>query len=262
MNYFKKTGLLLFVLLLTFSACKKESNAPDDDETPAADGTILSKIDYWTVSTDQTQTIRELVLDANKEINEIKTYSTSGTALETYTNIEKNADGKIVKVSGTRTNDGAPLTWTFEYGSNGKISKRTQVSGSSTFLVRYAYDDSKRLLTVENLNNLGTSVTNRTSYTYSGSDTAPVSYKQENFNPATASTMTTLTYDDKKNPFQAAHELLYYMGLGEFYTRNVTRQQADNGTSVTYEYTYNASGYAVSKKGSNGSGLKFTLINK
>lgn len=247
--------IAIFVVAAMASCIEDSKIKLDDVKTQADDGTVLVKIDYWTPSTDKAETIQELMLDASGNLTGMNFYSSSGELMRTYTALEKNASKQIIKLTGTNADQSA-TAMDFEYNADGKIVKRTLTIGDKKYFSQYTYDNSKRISTEESWNN--EKIISRITYEYTGTNVNPSSYKRETlYVTPVRSTTYTLTFDNKKNPSQAAGTLVS-LGMIEFYTHNVLEEKNnETGDITTNEYTYNASGYATSKKGSNDNGFKF-----
>lgn len=245
---------------LLLVACKKDDAAI---ETASGDGKYLKKVNYWTVATNKEVTIRELLLDAGGNLTGVKTYTnnvqggTAGDVIQEYTGIEKDASGRITKISGQDKMQNKPLAYEFTYDAAGNITKAVLKQDGAAYRTRtYTYDSSNRLLTAEEVaNNNSNLLVSVSTYTYTGTSENPATYKEE-LKLYNQSTTYTLKFDDKKNPSQAAPKILYPMGLGDFYKSNVT--ESTTGTTTTkITVTYNTAGYATSTTNGSGSGLKF-----
>ena len=256
----KKLLFIFCACALTAASCKKSdqpTTTPGPAPTPA--GKYLTKISYWTPANNTEVPIRTIDVNASGDITAIKTFSTASKPLLTLVTFSKDGSGRINKVEGTDQNSVA-VSWAFEYDGAGNVAKSTYTKAGDATVTNYTYDSDNRITKEETLEANGTGVISRTTYTYTGSDKNPAMSKSESltFSPVIV-TEYTYTYDTKKNPAHSlpGGKLLYYMDFAELQPNNVLERKETGGTTVTYTYEYNANDYATSKKGSNGSGLKY-----
>lgn len=259
-----KKLMIILALVSVISACKKSDATI---ETPDGGGKYLKKINYWTVASNTEVTVRELVVDASGNLTAVRTYTTaaqggtSGQLITEYTSVEKDASGKITKLSGQDKMQNKTLVFEFTYDANGNLTKALlKQNGADYRTVNYTYDSSNRLLTETELaSNNNNQVVLVKTFTYSGTSLNPSGYTsdQKLYNQVTT---YTLKFDDKKNPSQAAPKIFYAIGFGDFYVNNVV-ESTTGGVTTKSTLTYNAAGFATSTTNGSGSGLKFVYAD-
>ncbi len=79
------------------SACKKENGTPVEE---GGEGTRLTEDKYWTPSKDKAIKISGVSLDESGKITDYENFSSSSDPMYKYDSFEKNASGKVIKVSG------------------------------------------------------------------------------------------------------------------------------------------------------------------
>lgn len=251
--------------ILALAACKKDSHQnTNNDETTT--GKYLKKVNYWTVASNKEVTIRELVLDANGNITALRTYTTNaqggsaGDVILEFNSVDKNSDGKVVKISGQDKQQDKTIEYNFTYDASGNITKSVLKQDGADYRTRnFTYDASQRL-TFENelANNNNDKIVREKSYTYTATSVNPTTLVDD-YKDYGVKTYT-LTFDDKKNPSQAAPAFLYAMYLIDVYKANLLK--TDDGTNVVnWTVTYNNDGFAASTTNGSGSGLKFVYGN-
>lgn len=217
----------------------------------------MTEVKYWTPSKkEDAVTIASIAQDESGKITAFETFSTKGEPMAKYDAIEKDASGKIIKISGKNIFNNTSLKIEFTYtGDN--IVKSTFTDGPDVRYTLYTYDSSNRVVTKADYNTYN-KLANKKTLTYTGSDVNPSTEKNEltSVNPAKVSTVT-FKYDDKNNPYLKADPILYYMGAGDLNTHNVIERKDDSFT-LTIKYVYNPSGYPVSEAFSTDAGHKFT----
>lgn len=241
-----KRVLILIAVCILFSACSKEEIL-DKVKNTLSDGKTLSKVQYWNNTTKTATTITEVVYTGSN-VKEVKLYKTDASVWYTYDKVEL-LDGKVTKVEGKHVPDNSTIVWDFKYNSAGKIieSKRTTGNQSKTYF--FTYDATGRLASSMNDDS-------SLEYTYEGTAKNPASIKE--FNNYTFNTTTIKhKYDAKKNPYTGVPSFLFYMNNGEFYENNLI--EVDRGNLIIkYNYEYNPSGFATTKRDANsGGGLNF-----
>lgn len=246
----RKTLLGLLAIGIMVSGCKKDENTPAEE---GGEGTILTEVKYWTPSTDKATKISGIALDASGKITAYETFGSNGDPMYKYDSFEKDASGKVTKVSGINLfNNKTPITIEFTYtGSN--VTKSTRTDAGQVRETQYTYDASNRITIAENL--VDGKITIRKTWAYTGADVNRTSEKQEvlSYNPVQV-TNTTYKYDDKNNPYLKIDPILFYMGGGDLRTHNVIQT---NGGPLA-KYVYNSSGYPVSQDFSTDAGFKYT----
>lgn len=260
----KKSIILAVAAALTLAACKKSNNNTDPNNGgETTSGKYLKKVNYWTVATNKETTIRELVFNANGDITALCTYTsnaqggTAGNIILEFTSIEKNSSGKVTKISGQDKQQNIAVEHSFTYDASGNLTKAVlKQSGADYRTKNFKYDASNRLIFEDEIaNNNSNKVVREKSYTYTGTAANPTTMV-DNYVWYNTVTTHTLTFDDKKNPSQAAPAFLYPMNLVDVYKANLVK--TDNGTqAVNWTVTYNKDGFAASTTNGSGSGLKF-----
>ena len=254
-----KLFTILTLISILFS-CKKDDKPVD---TPAQDGKFLKKINYWTVATNKEVTIREVILDASGNLTGLKTYTNNaqggvaGDVIWEFTSIEKDASGRLAKISGQDKMQNKAISYDFTYDASGNLTKSVlKQEGADIRTRNYTYDSSNRLLTAEEIaNNNSNKLVWVKTYTYAGTSESPATLKDDQRFYSTVKNYT-LKFDAKKNPSQAAPKALFAMDMIDFYKNNLI-ESSDGSTTTTFTVEYNSSGYAVSSTNGSGSGLKF-----
>ncbi len=246
----KKALLGLFAIGIMVSACKKEKGTPAEE---GGEGTILTEVKYWTPSTGKATKISGIAFDASGKITAYETFGSNGSAMYKYDSFEKDASGKVIKVSGKNIgNSNTPITIEFTYTGN-NITKSVRTEGTQVRASEYTYDASNRITMIENF--VDGTKTIRKTWTYTGADVNYTAEKQEvvSYNPVQV-TNNTYKYDDKNNPYLKIDRILFYMGGGDLRTHNVIQTNA----GALGKYVYNSSGYPVSQDFGTDAGMKFT----
>lgn len=262
-----KTRLILvaagLALLTVVGGCKKSNTDPNNGGETTS-GKYLKKVNYWTVATNKETTIRELVLNANGDITALRTYTsnaqggTAGNLILEFTSIEKNSNGKVAKISGQDKQQNIAVEHSFTYDASGNLTKAVLKQSGADFRTKnFNYDASNRLIFEDEIaNNNSNKVVREKSYTYTGTSANPTTMV-DNYVWYNTVTNYTLTFDDKKNPSQAAPAFLYPMNLVDFYKSNLLKSDNGKGVVLNYTLTYNSDGFAASTTSDGSTGFKF-----
>ena len=261
-RYMKKLLTVFTATTLLFGACKKKDQPdPNPSPTPTPSGKYLTKVNYWTVSSNTEVTIRAIEVNSSGDIMAINTFSTANKPLLKLTTFSKDGNGRIATVEGKFQDTGA-RKWQFDYDATGNVVKTTYTASGMVTTYTYAYDSDNRLTKEETSEvDKPTSIVSRTTYTYSGTSKNPATSKHESltFSPVMV-TESSFTFDGKKNPYSSLgsnSKMLYYLDMGEFFTENVSEEKVKDGSTYTNTHQYNSDNYAISTDGGKGSGLKF-----
>jgi YD repeat-containing protein len=258
-RHMKKLLTVLTAATMLFGACKKKDQPdPNPNPTPSTSGKRLTKVNYWTTSTNAEVTIREIEVNSSGDITAIKTFGTDGSALLTLNTFTKDANGRINLVEGTfKTGD--LRKWELKYDANGNVTECTHTNQGVATTTKYTYDNDNRLTMEEEFKSGTTNLGYRITYTYTGTSKNPATRKSESLyiSPATV-TESSFTFDGKKNPhLSLGSNLLYFIGMGEIFTENVSVEVVKGGSTYNNTHQYNSDDYATSRDGGKGNGLKF-----
>lgn len=248
-----KRLIYVMAVLFTLTACKKNHNTDPDNNNnnnEITSGKYLKKVKYWSLGPNTAVTIRELVTAANGDITALRTYTTTGTVMTEFTAFEKNTNGLVTKLSGQDKTANAALVYTFTYNGKGNISQMAYAKDGVTQRSKFfSYDSNDRIIQVREWNQQTQSLISQYDYTYSGNSVNPASYTD-------GTTTYTLTFDNKKNPSQAAPAFVMAMGMVDIYKANILKNN-DGTKDVIWTVTYNDNGFATSATNGSGAGLKF-----
>lgn len=243
-----KKIILGLIISAALGSCSKDDIEKDGANN--ADGQILTKVQYVNGSTKKATTIVEVQYDAEGvNISAVKTFRTDETPMIEYTKVERNSSKKINKIEGIDKLDGnEPVKWEFIYDDNGNITESKKDFKQKVTTYYFTYDASNRVLT---------SMNDDASYTYHYEGTSKNPNTATVFNNYTfQNTTTKYVFDDKKNPYSNAGNILFYMNSGEFFENNL-KEVDNNGMVIKYNYEYNSLGYPTTKRDANGGGLNF-----
>jgi hypothetical protein len=228
------------VLLLTalsagilFSSCKKD----DTPATPAAPTCTLSKV----TNSDATYSVYARVSGSNKYLT-VKNYPPSGS-YSSYSQYEYSGDmvSKIAYFNGANQ---LQYYLTFEKTSYGELV-HVQVPAGGIFVEQgqLEYHMSGSLITqvIIKSNSQGSFVpTTQEDYTFAnGNVTKVVSQNLQN----QSTTTTTYTYDSKKNPYHVGD----FGPSPSIQSTNNIMSMTQDGTTESYTYTYNSTGFAETR---------------
>lgn len=247
----KNLSLLFFAALISLCACKKDE--PNTKRPTTTQGKYLSKTTLWQTNTNTETTASSFEMNTNGDLTSVKTFTENSEELLDLTTFTKDGSGRIAQVTGTYK--GQSVAYVFQYDGGNNIIKQTYTSGDSpATITQYTYDDSRRIVKIEEIK-AGVNTMTKT-YTYQATGNNPTGMELVTEGSQGAAGFR-YTFDDKKNPFISLPKVLYYLGVGEFYDDNLLVESETDGTTRTSTYLYNADGYPTSRDDGNGSGVKF-----
>jgi YD repeat-containing protein len=265
-----KNFLALALSALVLFSCSKEDDkptTPNDPTNPGSQKCIITSA----IETESSGTY-EILFDYNGQRQITKASYKEDGVLETSTDVfEYNSGGRISKITemdGT-TVDGFT---TYTYNSDGLLIRRESHYSNTTggqptlqTIRTYEYDNNKKLVRFNSYDGATpTVVEGYSTYTYPSSNTATEKsfYSQSSGGTPTLTSTTNYTFDDKKSPQQ----ILGVFWEDEFVSEhNITREEyisASGGTPdvSTYTYEYNAEGFPT-KMTSNYTGSTPDVLN-
>lgn len=264
-----KITAICFLFFTVFLSCKKEdlsnANGPGSSGTPVLSKVLIdnqSAREYLYNSAGllwQERSKFDLTMHQYNSQNQLisSKYYGNDDVLSSDASISDKAMAQTTWITLTTGKEGGTVS--YEYNSNGQLTKSTTTRPSSTSVEysEFAYDASNRI----NKQTMywESAVTGYIDYTYDskGNLASESLYNLPSSGTAELITNTKYAYDSSPNPFKSSNKL-QVPGINtnvnnilkETYTMHLSADQgADKVVVSDYTYKYNAMGYPISQNG-------------